>query len=233
MNLSTSCRKARSLLISIFLGLSIPAVATETQRVFESDALDAPARSQFKVVAASAQHVQMLQNGGFVLYMRHGPSDARFPDQLPLQLDKCESQRPLSTQGREVLKRIGRDLSKLKLSFEEIISSPFCRVQESVNLVFGVKPTVDPKLRYTAAMPDVQKQPAVARTRYWISLHVQDPRKNRVVVAHGPNIAELMDYLPPEGGMIVFRPKGDAGFEYVASIEPQHWSALLRELGHP
>ena len=41
-----------------------------------------------------------------------------------------------------------------------------------------------------------------------------------------------MDYMPPEGTMIIFRPLGEqAGFEYLASIEPPHWPALLRELG--
>lgn len=217
--------------IQLFMGIPLLVHAGGADQNLDTAATALPARSQFQVVAATAQHVDMLKQGGYVLYMRHGPSDARFPDQLPLQLDRCETQRPLSSQGRELLKQIGRHIAQLKLPYEAVISSPFCRVQQSADLVFGGPITVDPELRYTAAMPDAQKQPAVARTRYWISLPVQDPAKNRVVIAHGPNIAEIMDYLPPEGGIIIFRPLGTNGFEYVASIEPRQWPSLLKELG--
>lgn len=219
--------------IQIFMCIPLLVHADEADKHLDAATTALPARSQFKVIAATTQHVNMLKNGGYVLYMRHGPSDARFPDQLPLQLDRCESQRPLSEKGRELLQQIGQHISRLNLPYEAVISSPFCRVQQSADLVFGGPVTVDPELRYTAAMPDAQKQPAVARTRYWISLPVQDPTKNRVVIAHGPNIAEIMDYLPPEGGIIIFRPLGTDGFEYVASIEPRQWQPLLKELGLP
>ena len=63
--------------------------------------------------AATAAHVEQLRQGGLVVYMRHGPSDAHRPDQLPLQLDNCDSQRPLSEAGRALLKTIGRDFAKL------------------------------------------------------------------------------------------------------------------------
>ena len=140
---------------------------------------------------------------------------------------------PLSEAGRALLKTIGRDFAKLQLPYTELIISPFCRVQESALLVFNRPGTIDPALRYTAAMPDAEKQPAVQRTRHWISLPVASAGHNRVVIAHGPNIAELMDHLPPEGGVLLFRPLGTqhpVGFEYLASIEPHHWPALLRQL---
>ena len=74
---------------------------------------------------------------------------------------------------------------------------------------------------------------AVQRTRHWSSLPVASAGHNRVVIAHGPTSAELMDHLPPEGGVLLFRPLGTqhpVGFEYLASIEPRHWPALLRQL---
>lgn len=211
-----------------------PTAATATAAASEPAALaPLPKRSTFQVIAATAAHVQQLRQGGLVVYMRHGPSDAHRPDQLPLQLDNCDSQRPLSEAGRALLKTIGRDFAKLQLPYAELIISPFCRVQESAQLVFNRPGTIDPALRYTAAMPDAEKQPAVQRTRHWISLPVASAGHNRVVIAHGPNIAELMDHLPPEGGVLLFRPLGTQhpeGFEYLASIEPRHWPALLRQL---
>lgn len=211
-----------------------PTAATAAASASEPAALaPLPKRSTFQVIAATAAHVQQLRQGGLVVYMRHGPSDAHRPDQLPLQLDNCDSQRPLSEAGRALLKTIGRNFAKLQLPYAELIISPFCRVQESAQLVFNRPGTIDPALRYTAAMPDAEKQPAVQRTRHWISLPVASAGHNRVVIAHGPNIAELMDHLPPEGGVLLFRPLGTqhpVGFEYLASIEPRHWPALLRQL---
>lgn len=189
-----------------------------------------PAPADFHVVPATAAHIQLLKQGGLVIYMRHGRTDPRFPDLIPVNLDNCDSQRPLSDEGRQLLDQVGENFAKLKIPYRIAISSPFCRAQESAKRVFGEPIEVDIPLRYTAAMPDAEKQPAVERTREWISKPVTDEGYNRVVVAHGPNIAEIMDYLPPEGTMIIFRPLGAQGFAYIASIEPDHWPALLQEL---
>lgn len=193
-----------------------------------------PPRSGFQPIPATPEHVRLLQSGGLVIYMRHGATDARFPDLIPVQLDNCDSQRPLSDAGRQQLDDIGRHWARLQIPFERVVASPFCRAVESAQRVFKREPEVDLALRYTAAMPDAEKAPAVARTRYWLSQPVESPGLNRVVVAHGPNIAEIMDYLPREGTMILFRPLGadrPPGFEYLASIDAAHWPALLRAMG--
>ena len=195
-----------------------------------------PEQPDFEVIEATVAHVEALRRGGFVIYMRHGATDARIPDQIPVDLDDCASQRPLTDIGRAELDLVGRFFARLRVPVETVVSSPFCRAVESARRVFGdVVETieVDVPLRYTAAMPEAEKAPAVQRTREWVSLPVATPGSNRVVVAHGPNIAEIMDYLPPEGTLIVFRPLGvehDPGFEYVASIEPSRWPLLLSEL---
>lgn len=189
---------------------------------------------EFEMVPATPRHIAQLAEGGFVIYMRHGATDARFPDRIPVIIDDCASQRPLSDAGRAQLDEIAGRFAKLQLPHLEPISSPFCRAVESARRVFGDAIRIDTDLLYTAAMPEADKAPAVARTRYWLSAPLTEPDNNRVVVAHGPNIAEIMDYLPREGTMVIFRPLGtesEQGFEYVASIEPDHWPILLEALG--
>lgn len=193
-----------------------------------------PARSTFQPNLPSAEHLRLLRQGGLVLYMRHGPSDARTPDQMPVQLNDCSTQRPLTEAGRQQLDRIGRHIDRLKLPYQGVISSPFCRVEESARRVFGEPVLVDALLRYTAAMPEHEKRPAIERTRYWLSLPVVEKGFNRIVVAHGPNLAEIMNYLPPEGTVLIFRPLGpqaDPGFEYLASVAPEQWGPLVRTWG--
>jgi hypothetical protein len=40
---------------------------------------------------------------------------------------------------------------------------------------------------------------------------------------------DLMGYFPAEGTLVVFRPQGDAGFAYLASIPWSIWPGLLAE----
>src|SRR5574344_654153 len=103
------------LLFSVTLCASAQA-ADPTAATSEPAALaPLPKRSTFQVIAATAAHVQQLRQGGLVVYMRHGPSDAHRPDQLPLQRDNCDSQRPPSEAGRALLNTIGRDVARLQL----------------------------------------------------------------------------------------------------------------------
>ena len=193
-----------------------------------------PARSSFQPTLPTAEHLRLLRQGGLVLYMRHGPSDARRPDQVPVQFNDCSTQRPLTDAGRKYLAQMARDVALLKIPYQGVISSPFCRVEESARRVFGETVHIDVSLRYTAAMPELEKRPAVERTRHWLSLPVVEKGLNRIVVAHGPNLAELMDYLPPEGALLVFRPLGlqaNPSFEYLASVTPKQWDALLKTWG--
>ena len=217
--------------LAVFAVLAPRPAAAELR---ERKAVLLPARSSFQTKLPTPEHLRLLRQGGLVLYMRHGPTDARRPDQVPVQLNDCSTQRALSDAGRQYLERIARDIARLQLPYEGVISSPFCRVEESARRVFGEPVLVDVSLRYTAAMPELEKRPAVERTRHWLSLPVVEKGLNRIVVAHGPNLAELMDYLPPEGALLIFRPLGlqaNPSFEYLASVTPAQWDAWFKTLG--
>jgi hypothetical protein len=50
---------------------------------------------------------------------------------------------------------------------------------------------------------------------------------NRVLVAHGPNLADVMGYfVKPEGTVVVVQPRGQNKFDYLATVTPDQWSAL-------
>ncbi|MDD2609505.1 MAG: histidine phosphatase family protein [Giesbergeria sp.] len=220
------------LLRQLWCGLCVSLCLAGAGKALAAD-VQIPPPSDFRVIKAQRQHVQLLRQGGLVLYMRHGPTNARIPDQIPVKLDDCASQRPLTDAGRAQLDKIAGFVRQLRIPYQQVVSSPFCRAQESARRVFNGPIQIDPNLRYTAAMPEAEKKPAVARTRYWLSEKISTPRSNRIVVAHGPNMAELIDYLPPEASLVLFRPLGNGAtpsFEYLASIEPGHWPELLATL---
>lgn len=190
-----------------------------------------PVQADFEVRSLSPALLQELLNGGHVLFIRHGSTDSSIPDQVPVQLDNCASQRPLTEAGHLQMQQIGNHIRQLGLPLGEIHVSPFCRAQASANAAFGEGNwQLEKMLMYTAAMTRVEKEPVVARTLELLSTPVTTPGKNRVLLAHGPNLAETMRYFPPEGTLVILRPLGNGAFEYLASIQPDDWVRVLEAL---
>ena len=184
--------------------------------------------SEFKETFATPALLQSLRKGGFVLYMRHGNTNNDFPDQPNLKLDDCATQRPLNDEGRAVVTQVGKAIAKARVPVGDVWTSPMCWAKESAMLAFGDKAKVDNLLMYTALMTTEQKKPILANTRQLLSEPVA-AGTNRVVVAHAPNLADLMGFfVKPEGNVVVFSPLGNQQFRYEASIHPQHWAKLLK-----
>lgn len=182
----------------------------------------------FKVVKANAALVEELRSGGFVLYMRHGKTDPSQPDQVPIMLDDCGTQRPLTRAGREEITRVGEAIRRAAIPIGEVYSSPLCRAVESARLAYGPGVQVENNLMYTAHLTSAQKEPVLAKTRELLSRPLPEAGKNRVLVAHAPNVADLIGYFPEtEGTVIVFRPLNEGRFDYVMSILPKEWPELL------
>lgn len=170
-----------------------------------------------------------LSDGGYVLFFRHGATETASPDQIPVDLEDCSTQRPLSAQGRDDMAEVGTALAQTDWPLAEPIHvSIFCRTRESAKLLFPDRPfSLEEDLRYTAALSREERMPVLARTRELLSSPVEDGQ-NRVVVAHAPNIAELMDYFPEEGAMTILRPLGDDAFRYEATINVEDWAQIVQ-----
>lgn len=186
-----------------------------------------PAVAKFAEVLATADTLRQLRAGGFTLYLRHGNTDNSRPDRVPsVDLDDCSTQRPLNEEGRAVAARVGQAMRKARIPFGEMHISPLCRVRDTVAAAFPKVPyQVDKDLMYVANLTEEQKVPIIARTRHLLSAPVP-AGSNRLLVAHAPNLMELIGYFPKEATLVVLRPKGTS-FEYVASIPPSHWTSLL------
>lgn len=184
---------------------------------------------EFVIRAATQANLQALRAGGFVLYMRHGNTDPTRPDRAPqVDLNDCSTQRPLTEEGRRLAARIGEYLRRANIPLGEIRASPLCRARESAQAAFGERFAVDNLLMYSGNMTDQEKAPVVARTRALLTQPVA-PGTNRLILAHAPNLMDVMGYFPkPEGTVVILKPSPGGEFEYVASILPQHWPDLLQ-----
>ena len=200
--------------------------------LFTATSLHAVDDQEFETIKPSPALLDDLRTGGFVLYMRHGRTDPGQPDQVPIDLEDCSTQRPLTDQGRAEISMVGEAIHSAGIPYTKVLTSPLCRAKESALLAFGPDFQIEKQLKYTAHLTTEQKIPVVAKTRELISTPVAQQGQNRILVAHAPNLADLMGYFPEvEGTVIVFKPRGAGEFEYLASILPQDWEWLLAN--HP
>ena len=187
-----------------------------------------PPAPKFAETPGTPSVLAALRDGGFVLYLRHGPTDNRRPDRFPsVDLNDCATQRPLTEEGRQLSARVGEAMRAAQIPIADIFISPLCRVKDTTAAAFPQREaTLDMNLMYTANLTTAQKTPILARTRFLLSEPVA-PGSNRLLVAHGPNLMDLMGYFPKEGTLVVFRPRSAGRFDYVASFAPSQWPQLL------
>jgi len=171
---------------------------------------------------ASREQLQQLREGGYVIYLRHGITDSTRPDRVPgVDLNDCATQRPLTEAGRQLMVEVGQSLREARIPLGDIFVSPLCRAKESAEAAFGKRYTVDPLLMYTANLTTEEKRPILENTRRLLS---------QPVLAHAPNLADLMGYfVKPEGTAVIIQPLGNRGFVYIASIPPRRWPELLHK----
>lgn len=181
----------------------------------------------FNEVMATQTQIAELQRGGFILYLRHGQTDTSRPDQLPrVDLHDCTTQRPLNEEGRRTSTMIGRALRKNRIPVGDILVSPYCRALDTATLAFGKDYTVEAGLDYSSNLTTEEKAPLLKILRHLLTTPVP-PGSNRVIVAHAPNLADLIGYfIAPEGTVAIFRPGHEGEPKYVASIPPQRWLML-------
>ena len=178
---------------------------------------------------ATRATIAELRKGGYVLYLRHGYTDNSRPDRVPsVDLNDCSTQRMLSDEGRALMRDVGKSIHAARIPVGELLVSPMCRTQESARLAFGEKFSLSEPLMYSANMTSEEKNPRLEALKQILNTPVP-AGTNRFLVAHAPNLADLIGFfVKPEGTVVVFAQKGNAGYEYIASIHPKMWAELLR-----
>ena len=74
--------------------------------------------------APSPDLVRTLRAGGVVLVLRHAATDFSKPDQDPVVVADCSTQRNLSAQGRADARAIGRGVRRLGLPVGKVYRAP-------------------------------------------------------------------------------------------------------------
>ena len=177
--------------------------------------------------APSPDLVRTLRAGGVVLVLRHAATDFSKPDQDPVVVSDCSTQRNLSAQGRADARAIGRGVRRLGLPVGKVYSSAYCRTLETARLAFG-RATVHPALLNTiAAEHDAAWRKQIRDARRLLGTRPA-PGKIDVLVTHNIVVEETTGQSLEEGEAIVFRPLGNSKFRVVGRVLPREWGTLRR-----
>ncbi|MGK7876980.1 MAG: hypothetical protein AB4426_27930 [Xenococcaceae cyanobacterium] len=222
--------KGFSLISSAFVALSLALVGLESSCP-EAKALTIEGDS------TAAELLSALQEGGHVIYFRHGKAvrGAR-PDaigQLPDQFQEClDPGRPLSGDGFVDMQNVGQHFKQLKIPVGRVLASPACRCIETVWYAFNEDVAQIEVVKSLNGIPDT---PSYDPVGLWTNLHqilqtVPRVGTNTVLSAHSSNIKALTGFNVAEGEAVVFRPDGEGRFELVARIEQDDWQSLRPEI---
>ncbi len=165
--------------------------------------------------------IKLLKQGGYIIYMRHGPTDHGSKDTDRSNLKDCSRQRNLSPAGKQSMAKIGQFIKQLKIPIGKVSSSPYCRARDTAQLVFG-KYQIDPNLQFSISK-DKQESQKLGDYLKNAMLSSQPGNKNRVFVGHTSNLKDGTGIWPkPEGVIVVFK-QNQNGLSYKGMIKPDDW----------
>lgn len=164
----------------------------------------------------------LLRQGGYILYARHGEATVGV-DQPNLNFRDCFTQRNLSGMGRRQAVYYGQILRNLGIPISyPILTSPFCRTIETVQLAFGRSAVqIDPFWIETYNLS--RNLPTAEQKRILDSLQSRLETKppegsNRVIIAHSfPREIGLGEI--PNMGTVIIKPLGQGrGYEVLSKL---------------
>jgi phosphohistidine phosphatase SixA len=166
-----------------------------------------------------------MQRSGLVLVLRHAATDFSMPDQDPVVLADCRTQRNLNVQGRADARTIGRGVRRLKIRIGSVFASPFCRTKETARLAFGRYRISQALLNTIAAEHDARWRRQIGAARRLLGTRPV-PGTLNVLVTHGSVVDDTTGQTLEEGETLVFRPLGASRFRLLGRILPREWRTL-------
>jgi phosphohistidine phosphatase SixA len=174
------------------------------------------------------EKLHALQQGGFILYLRHASTDKQQIDQQPVDYDNCAVQRNLSSKGKSQASLIGEVFKTWQIPIGNVYSSPYCRTKETAMIAFD-KAEIKPFLAFSINMPKDKRDVATEKLKEL--LFTQPPAgMNTIIVGHTGNLREATGRWPkPEGVLFIFQLDKTGQLNLVAKVKPDEWDAFLNE----
>ena len=177
--------------------------------------------------AVHAQTLKALQQGGYVIVMRHASSPREAPDKQTANADNVNRERQLDAEGRASATAMGKALRDLMIPIGEVLSSPTYRALETVRYakLGDPKPVAELGDNGQSMQGGTQAQAA------WLQKRVtQFPvGTNTIIVTHFPNLTAAFPQMAAgvaDGESLVFGVDGKGGATLVTRVKIEDWLKL-------
>jgi phosphohistidine phosphatase SixA len=159
-----------------------------------------------------------LRQPGHVAFMRHSdaPGFGGYGDPPGFKLEDCATQRNLSDEGRAHARRTGEAFRKHGVTFDRVLSSPWCRCKETALLALGREPEVFPPLSNLVGRSEHRDAQVTALKAYLAGL---DGNTRVLFVTHGIVINALTGISPASGEMVIVKPGPGGAPNVVARLK--------------
>lgn len=163
----------------------------------------------------SSQAAQKFAPGVHAI-MRHATAPGA-GDPKAFRLGQCETQRNLSTQGRDEALMVGEYLRSRPFHFTAVHSSQWCRCKDTAQLL-GLGPVQELPALNSFFNDDSTKDPQTQDLRqFLIGL---GPRDKVLLVTHQVNITALTGVYPQPGEIIFFTIQPTGKITVVERVKP-------------
>ncbi len=179
--------------------------------------------------------IRELRRGGYVIYMRHGPTqpsqtDIRGPGEW---WKNCATTQQTSAAALPTARLIGEALTKQRIVISDIQTSEFCRAFDTGVFLGLITPKRNPALNAISAFAS-QNRTLADQAAGIINLISTVPPvgQNRLLVGHAlsPTIIHPLFAHLQEGHTLVFKPEGNSRFHLVAELSPAQWQFIGRQI---
>ena len=168
-----------------------------------------------KADSKQIQNLDILQKGGNLIFIRHayapGGGD---PDNF--NINDCLTQRNLNNLGRNQSKKIGSFFIDNKIPIDFVISSEWCRCKETAQIAFNNFETKSFLNSFYNKKFSKNKKKQMKDLQKFI--YNWKGRNNLVLITHYVVIAEVLDYAPASGEIVIsdksFKMKGNIKINY-------------------
>lgn len=167
--------------------------------------------------------VKTLQQGGYVIVMRHAASPREVPDKSHANPDNTKPERQLDAEGRASATAFGKALRDLKIPIGQVFSSPTYRALETAKYAQLPNPQQVPELDN---YPDAMAIGGIPPQSAWLLNRVAQMPKgtNIVVITHQPNILIAFGQDVQEGEALIFGPNKTL----IARVKIDGWPKLVQ-----
>jgi broad specificity phosphatase PhoE len=149
----------------------------------------------------------LLRQPGHAVFMRHSEAPG-YADPAGYSLDDCSTQRNLVDSGRAHARRAGEAFRRNGITFQRVLTSPWCRCKETARLAIGQDADVFAPLSNLVGRQQHAAEQVAALKAYLASL---DGNTRVLFVTHGIVINALTGVSPASGEMVIVKlgPSGD------------------------